>query len=110
MLTTEVPAPDPKCKLNILSFLSLPYLSDCFICNKETLIIVLLLQIMGNWKIGGWFIHVRVYMGRQRVCTIFLELLFCFCVVINCSWRIKHDSCWLFLYFCFAFFFSGPFN
>ena len=45
-------APDPKCKLNI-SFLTLPHLSDCFICTRNSMSIVLLLQMMGGWDRWG---------------------------------------------------------
>ena len=37
------PAPDPKCKLNISSFLTLPHLLDCLICTRNSVSIVLLL-------------------------------------------------------------------
>ena len=48
MLTQE-PIPDPKCKLNILSFLTLRHLSDCLICTRNSMSIVLLLQMVGGW-------------------------------------------------------------
>ena len=35
--------PGPKCKLNISSFLILPYLLDCLICTRNFVSIVLLL-------------------------------------------------------------------
>ena len=38
-----VPEPDPKCELNFSSFLTLPHLSDCPICNRNSLSIILLL-------------------------------------------------------------------
>ena len=37
------PAPDPKCNLNISSFLALPHLLDCLICTSNSVPIVLLL-------------------------------------------------------------------
>ena len=37
-----VPAPGPKCKLNFSSFLTLPHLSDCLICTRNSLSIILL--------------------------------------------------------------------
>ena len=42
-MLTQGPAPDPKCKLNISSFLTLPYLLDCLICTRNSVSIVLLL-------------------------------------------------------------------
>ena len=40
-MLTQGPAPDPKCKLIISSFLTLPYLLDCLISND------------GGYGIGG---------------------------------------------------------
>ena len=37
-MLTQGPAPDPKCKLNISSFLTLPHLLDCLICPRKGLI------------------------------------------------------------------------
>ena len=36
------PAPDPKCKLNISSFLTLPHLLDCLISTRNSVSFVLL--------------------------------------------------------------------
>ena len=52
MLTQE-PASDPKCKLFISSFLTLPHLLDCLIYTRNTMSIVLLLQMMGGWDRWG---------------------------------------------------------
>ena len=66
-----MPAPDPNCKLNISSFLTLPHPSDCLICANDTMIIVLLQQIMGGWEgwggvgEGGWFIDIKVWVGGR---------------------------------------------
>ena len=38
---------DPKCELNITSFLTLPHPLHCPICAKDIMVIVLLLQVMG---------------------------------------------------------------
>ena len=48
-MLTEGPTPDPKCKLNISSFLTLPHLLDCLICTRNSVSIVLLLSMMGVW-------------------------------------------------------------
>ena len=53
-MLTQGPAPDPKCKLIISSFLTLPHLLDCFICTRNAMSIVLLLQITGGMgEVGG---------------------------------------------------------
>ena len=44
---------DPKCKLNISSFLTLTHPLDCLIFAKDMVIIVLLLQTMGGGRGGG---------------------------------------------------------
>ena len=59
-MLTQRPVPDPKCKLNIPSFLTLPHPLDCLICAKDIMITVLLLQMLRDWKAGGWLIYVRV--------------------------------------------------
>ena len=51
-ILTQGPATDPKCKLIISSFLTLPHLLDCLICTRNAMPIVLLLQMMGGG--GGW--------------------------------------------------------
>ena len=48
-MLTQGPVPDPKCKLNISLFLKLPHLSDCLICPRNSISIVLLLQTVGEW-------------------------------------------------------------
>ena len=47
------PAPDPKCKLIMSSFLTLPHLLDCLICTRNVMSVVLLLQMMGAWDRQG---------------------------------------------------------
>ena len=51
-MLTPGPASDPKCELNIRSFLQLPHPLHCPICAKDIMITVLLLQVMGGWE--GW--------------------------------------------------------
>ena len=51
-MLNQGPTSDHKCKLNISSFLTLPHSLDCLICTKNTMSIVLLLQIMAD-VIGG---------------------------------------------------------
>ena len=58
--------PDPKCKLNISSFLTLPHWLDCLICTRNSVSSVLLLWMMGRWdrwgEGGAWLIHIRVWL------------------------------------------------
>ena len=63
-MQTQGPTPDPKCKLNLLSFLTLPHLSDCLICPRNSMSIVLILQMMGDGIGGGWQTYNR---GRQKM-------------------------------------------
>ena len=73
-MLTEGPAPDPKCELIISSFFTLAHLLDGFICTRNIMSIVLLLQMMGGWDrcrvvdlycgvgggTGGWY-HLIVF-------------------------------------------------
>ena len=71
-MLTQGPGPDPKCKLIISSFLTLPHLLDCLICARNAMPIVLLLQMMGGGDGigGGWLIYIRVWVGGQGVGVI----------------------------------------
>ena len=71
-MLTQGPTPDPKCKLNISSFLTLPYLLDCLICTRNAMSIVLLLQLMGDRLGSRWLIYFRVWVGGR---------MFLYCVV-----------------------------
>ena len=64
------PPPDPKCRLNISSFVTLLYLLGSLICTRNFVSIVLLLGMMGDGIGGAWLIHIRVWMGRQGVSII----------------------------------------
>ena len=67
-MLTQGHAPDPKCKLNISSFLTLPHVLDCLICSRNSVSIVLLLSMMWDGiGGGGWLIHIRVWMLEQGV-------------------------------------------
>ena len=35
-MLTQGPTPDPKCKLSISTFLTLPHLLDCLICTRNS--------------------------------------------------------------------------
>ena len=47
-MLTQGPTSDPKCKLNISSFLKLSHLLDCLSCTRNSMPIVLLLQMEGE--------------------------------------------------------------
>ena len=49
-MLTQGLAPNPKCELNITSFLTLPHPLHCPICTKDIIITVLSLQVMGGWE------------------------------------------------------------
>ena len=53
-MLTQGPAPDPKCELNITSFLTLPDPLHYPICAKDIMVTVLLLQVKwgGDGKVG----------------------------------------------------------
>ena len=66
--------------------------------------------VWSNWgdgKVGGRFIYVRVWVGRQGVGIIFF--LF-FVLLIVLSWLVHYSLLRLFHCSFFAFFVSGPFN
>ena len=87
-MLTQGPAPDPNCKLNISSFLTLPNTLDCLI------IIVLLLQMMRGWEDWGWFIYVRIWVGRQGLGIIFFIFFYSvFVLLLIVLSLLVHDSC-----------------
>ena len=52
-MLTQRPAPDPKFKLIISSFLTLPHLFDSLVCTRNAMSIVLLVKMMGGWDRWG---------------------------------------------------------
>ena len=86
-MLTQGPAPDPKCKLIISSFHTLPHLLDCLVCTSNAMSIVLLLQIMGGWdrwgmvdscygvggETGGGY-HLIVFVFFLCFCILFSEV------------------------------------
>ena len=52
-MLTQGPTPDAKFKLNISSFLTFPHSSDCLICARNSVSIVSLLRMMGEWDRWG---------------------------------------------------------
>ena len=77
-MLTQGPTLDPKCKFNISSFLTLPHSSDCLTCTKNSMPIVLLLQMMSGWGRWGWLIYNRVWVLSCSFCLVFSLLLFPF--------------------------------
>ena len=101
-MLAQGPAPDPKCKLNISSFLTLPHLLDCLICTRNSVSIVLLLWMMGGWDRWGWLIHLRVWVGDSGwVLSLSLYIFFFLFVLLSfglsCPYLffkwVEHDSC-----------------
>ena len=115
---TQGPIPDPKCRLIISSFLTLPHLLDCLICTRNVVSIVLLLQIMGGWDMWG-VVHLYYGVGGGRGGGYHLMVfVFFFCFYILLSYvlstftqvaRTLQLLC-LFLCFFFIFLVSCPFN
>ena len=78
----EGSTPDPKCELIISSFHTLPHLLDCFICSRNAMSIVLLLQIVRVWDRLGWLLFIRVWVGDRGgyhlIVLVFFIVLFNF--------------------------------
>ena len=66
----------------------IPYTSTslhCPICVKDIMVIVLLLQVMGDGKVGGGSFMLEFGWGDRRWVSYFFYFLFCFCGVVNFS-------------------------
>ena len=68
-MLTHGPMPDPTCNLKISSFLTFLHLLDYLIWTKNSLW-GFLLAMMGDGIGGAWLIHIRVWVGVQRVGVI----------------------------------------
>ena len=97
-MLTQGPAPDPRYKLNIISFLTLLHSLHCLICTKD--IMNMLLQVMGGWEVWVFFfIYVRVWVGDRGwvsyffsiFCSVFVQLL------IVLSWLVMIVCCVCFI-------------
>ena len=112
-MLTQGPTPDPKCELNIISFLTLPHPLHCLICAKDIMVAVLLLQVMeGMGRLGAIsFMLGFVWRtgGGYHIFFLFF-VLFLLLLLIVLSWLV-HDSLFC-LFHCsfFAFSVCGPFN
>ena len=83
-MLTKGPTLDPKCKLNISSFVTLPHLLDCLIYTRNFVSIALLLGMLGgDWIGGGWLIHISVWVGGQWVGIITRFFYFCFSLLVS---------------------------
>ena len=51
-MLTQGTTPDPKCKVIIPSFFTVPHLLDCLISTRNAKYIALLLQMIGGDRIG----------------------------------------------------------
>ena len=94
------PAPDPKYKLIISSFLTLSHLLDCLICTRNAIPIVLLLEMVGRWYKWGVVDFYQSVDGGQGV-GIILQFLFLSCVfafysltfLVSLFRWLEHDGC-----------------
>ena len=94
-MLTQGPASDPKCGLNITSFLTLPHRLHFPICAKDIMVTVLLLQVMRKWE--GWkVVHLLGFVGKgggdRGWVLCFFYVLFCFCAVVGVLSWLLHDS------------------
>ena len=78
-MLTQGPAPDPKCKLNISSFLTLPHFSDCLICTWDAVFIILLLLMMGGWDRWGGGCFISGFGLGDRGWVLSVRFFFCVC-------------------------------
>ena len=84
-MLTQRPAPDPKCELNVTSFLTLTHPLHCPSCAKDIMVTVLLLQVMWVWEGWGGLFMLGLGWGDRGWVSIFFNYWFCFCTVVNCS-------------------------
>ena len=81
-MQTQGLAPDPKCKLNISSFLTLQNLLDCLICIRSS--VSLLLGVMGGW--GRWgMVDSYQDVGGGTGGGYYLIVCFFVCAFVFCS-------------------------
>ena len=109
-MLTQRSTPDHKCKLDVLSFLTLTHLLDCLICARNLMPLVLLLQMAmgcdrwgnGRLKLGcrwgnrAWVSSDRFFSYDFVICSLTFS-------VASFRW-LEHDGYGLIL--CFYFFSS----
>ena len=105
MLTQE-PTPDPKCKVIILSSLTLPHLLNYLICTRNAMSIVLLLQMMeGGWFILGCGWEDRGWVLSYSFCFFSCAFVFCCLTFSDPLFRwLQDDRCcaWFFVFSLFS--------
>ena len=53
-MLTQGPTPEPKCNLNISSYLTLPHLLDCLICTRNSVVhCVIIINDGGMGQVEG---------------------------------------------------------
>ena len=109
-MLTQGPAPDPKCKSNISSFLTLPHLLGCLIFTWNSVSIVLLFWMIGEWDRWGVvdsYQGVWGWTGNKYYLKVFFPCAFVFCSLMLSvpffKW-LEHDSCCV--CFCASYLFS----
>ena len=111
-ILTQGPAPDPRCKSNISSFLTFPLLLQWFICTRNSMLIVVIIND-GGWDRwwSGWLISGVIGRTGDEYYRLFFLLAIFSCSVMSCFLLVKwleHDSCCVcffvyYLFFCFLF-------
>ena len=112
-MQTKGATSDPECELNITLFLALPHPSPSLICDKDIMIIVLLLHLMEEMgRLKGASFMLGLGGGREQGVVIIFFLFFFPVIVllIVVSWLVHDSLLCLLNCFCFAFFVSSPFN
>ena len=106
-MLTQGTAPDPKCKLNISLFITLPHLLDCLICTRNSVSILLLLWIIRGGDRWGVVDSISGCGWGNRVWVLSHSLFFFYlCPLMSCLFfkRVEHDSCCVcfFVYYLFS--------
>ena len=104
-MLTQGPTEDPKCKLNISSFITLPHLLDCLISSRNYVSILLLLWMMGCLQcyhqafivfhcLGYWNHFVSDW---HRFFKVFCKnlLFFCYFGKMNGFKHVLETSSWI---------------
>ena len=116
-MLTKGPTPDPKCKVNISSFLTFPHLLDFHIYCLILGILCLLYCYYEGWRDGigsRCLIHIRVWVWGERLGGYYLIVCFFLLVllpfVLSCpvsffKW-VEHDSCCVYFFVCYLLFLS----
>ena len=105
-MLTQGPAPDPKYKLIISSFLTPPHLLDCLICTCNPMSIVFLLQLMkgGGGIGGGRLIYIRVWMSSYSFRFFSCAFVFCCLTFSVLLFRWLEHGCCCVCFFVFSLF------